>query len=68
MFRLGQPASDGLAAFAETGSTSGLEKEVASSSGDMLDIFKAPAIPRGRGRTSGRVFVDGAHDRVRTGL
>ena len=72
LFRVGQKASPGMKVFAETGKTDELNDEGGGGGGggqgenDVYDVFGAPAIPTGTGRTETQFIVDGNHSLVRT--
>ncbi|CAB4059116.1 Spondin-2 [Lepeophtheirus salmonis] len=61
LFHIGSIASDSVKEFAETGSTESLDKV---SDSLILDVFSAPPIPKGAGRTQGSIFLDGNHTQV----
>ncbi|XP_013173633.1 PREDICTED: spondin-2 [Papilio xuthus] len=59
LFRLGRRVSPPVRQFAESGHSEGL-----SSGSGTMDVFTAPAISQGAGRTEAEFFVDGNHSRV----
>ncbi|XP_049872518.1 spondin-2 [Pectinophora gossypiella] len=59
LFRLGRRVSPAVRQFAETGRSDAL-----GSGPGRLDMFDAPAITQGSGRTEAEFFVDGNHSRV----
>lgn len=59
LFRLGRRVSAPVRQFAESGRSDAL-----GSSPGTLDVFGAPAINQGAGRTEAEFFVDGNHSRV----
>ncbi|KPI95849.1 Spondin-2 [Papilio xuthus] len=59
LFRLGRRVSPPVRQFAESGHSEGL-----SSGPGTMDVFTAPAISQGAGRTEAEFFVDGNHSRV----
>lgn len=59
LFRLGRRVSAAIRQFAETGRTDAL-----GSAPGTMDVFGAPAIGQGVGRTEAEFFVDGNHSRV----
>ncbi len=66
---MGLPAGRGLKSFAETGrglrtSKDWLGRHDGDGDESVLDVFAAPRLDRGRGRTSTRLFVDGRRSRV----
>ncbi|XP_065560236.1 uncharacterized protein LOC136027165 isoform X2 [Artemia franciscana] len=63
LFRLGQPASEGLRVFAETGRSDILDAQ-SQGEGGVYDEFNAPPLSTGVGRTEAEFFVDGNHSRV----
>ena len=63
LFRLGQPASDGLKVFVEDGRSDALDAQ-SQGEGGVYDEFNAPPVTNGEGRTEAEFFVDGNHSRV----
>ena len=59
LFRLGRRVSAPVRQFAESGRSDSL-----GSSPGTMDVFGAPAIGQGAGRTEAEFFVDGNHSRV----
>ncbi|XP_041979917.1 spondin-2 [Aricia agestis] len=59
LFRLGRRVPVPIKQFAESGRTDAL-----SSGPGTMDVFGAPAITQGAGRTEAEFFVDGNHSRV----
>ncbi|KPJ08656.1 Spondin-2 [Papilio machaon] len=59
LFRLGRRVSPPVRQFAESG-----HSEALSSGPGTMDVFTAPAITQGAGRTEAEFFVDGNHSRV----
>lgn len=59
LFRLGRRVSVPVRQFAETGRSDAL-----GSAPGTMDVFGAPAISQGAGRTEAEFFVDGNHSRV----
>ncbi|CAH0719865.1 unnamed protein product, partial [Brenthis ino] len=59
LFRLGRRVSAPVRQFAESGRSDAL-----GSSPGTMDVFGAPAIGQGAGRTEAEFFVDGNHSRV----
>ena len=64
IFKLIQPASEGVKEFAELGTTAAMDKD-GSGLKHVLDAFTAPPITRGKGRSEAKMFLDGNHTRVR---
>ncbi|KAI5747762.1 hypothetical protein M8J77_018236 [Diaphorina citri] len=62
LFRLGSEASPGVRSFAESGKADSLPEDGQGHYG-LFDIFSAPAIQAGAGRTESQFFVDGNHSR-----
>lgn len=60
LFRLGRKVSSPVRQLAESGRSDAL-----GSGSGTFDVFGAPAIGQGAGRTEGQFFVDGNHSRVR---
>ncbi len=67
---MGQPASESLKQFAETGETDLLDKQSIDlkNGAALLDGFTAPPIEQGKGRSKAKLFVDGNHTLVSTFL
>lgn len=63
LFSIGQKSSDGMKLFAEEGNDQ-IINENAQKSSAVYDMFSAPAIGRGGGRTETQFFVDGNHSLV----
>lgn len=59
LFRLGRRVSPAVRQFAEAGRSDAL-----GSAPGTLDVFGAPTIGNGAGRTEAEFFVDGNHSRV----
>lgn len=62
LYSVGTEASDGVAAFVETGSTESLLANLDMET--VLDIVTAPGVTSGQGTTSTTVFVDGNNAKV----
>ncbi len=63
LFRVGKKSSAGMKTFAETGKGDELN-DSGQGENDVYDIFGAPAIPTGSGRTETQFVVDGNHSLV----
>ncbi|XP_026318807.1 spondin-2 [Hyposmocoma kahamanoa] len=59
LFRLGKRVSSPVRQFAESGRSDALGSALGT-----LDVFGAPAVTQGAGRTEAEFFVDGNHSRV----
>lgn len=64
LFSEGEPISDGLKEFIETGEGEGLEKEVGEKLNTSLDTILLPMISQGVGSSEASIFVDGNHTKV----
>lgn len=65
LFQVGQKASPGMKMFVETGKADELNGDNGQGENDVYDVFTAPAIPIGSGRTETQFIVDGNHSLVR---
>ncbi|XP_045483383.1 spondin-2 [Harmonia axyridis] len=63
LYRLGQKSSQGVKTFAETGRSDVLEVQSQGQRG-IFDVFNAPSVAQGVGRTEAKFFVDGNHSLV----
>ncbi|KAK7571798.1 hypothetical protein V9T40_014270 [Parthenolecanium corni] len=63
LFRVGKKSSAGMKTFAESGKDD-LLNENGQGEKDVFDVFTAPAIPTGSGRTETQFVVDGNHSLV----
>lgn len=64
LFKIGQKASSGMKTFAETGKIADELSISGQGENDVYDIFSAPAIPTGSGRTETQFIIDGNHSLV----
>ena len=64
LFEVGAAPSEGLRRFAETGRGLRASGDWPGRTEDVLDVFVAPPIRKGVGRTTARLFADGAHSKV----
>ncbi|XP_013775027.1 spondin-2-like [Limulus polyphemus] len=63
LWRLGEVATDGIKLFAERGNSEILD-QFSQGEGGVFDVFSAPPINSGVGRTEAEFFVDGNHSKV----
>ncbi|XP_065210960.1 spondin-2 [Planococcus citri] len=63
LFRIGKKSSNGMKTFAETGKDDNLNN-IGQGENDVYDVFNAPAITTGSGRTETQFMVDGNHSLV----